>query len=117
YTTDSRLSSRLANRRLTEAALSVADFAGRRVIDVGCGDGTYTVELVQMGATAVEGVDPAANAIRAARGRAGGLRVNFVEATAYALPYDADSFDLAYLRGVLHHLDRPADALREALRV
>jgi len=28
-----------------------------------------------------------------------------------------DAFDVAVLRGVLHHMDRPLDALREALRV
>lgn len=118
YTSESRVSSALANRRLTDAAMSVADFRGRRVIDVGCGDGTYTTELVtRAGATEVTGVDPAGNAIRAAQARSGGLPVTFAEASAYALPYDADSFELAQLRGVLHHVERPRDALEEALRV
>jgi len=112
------VSSALANRRLTDAAMSVADFRGRRVIDVGCGDGTYTTELVtRAGATEVTGVDPAGNAIRAAQARSNGLPVTFAEASAYALPYDADSFELAQLRGVLHHVERPRDALEEALRV
>lgn len=118
YTSDTRLSSATANRRLTEAALSVADFLGRRVIDIGCGDGTYTTELVELGgASEVTGVDPAGNAIRAAQGRAGALPVTFVEASAYELPYEADAFELAQLRGVLHHVERPRDALEEALRV
>lgn len=118
YTTGAPLSARLANRRLTEAALSVADFAGRRVLDVGCGDGTYTVELVDVaGASAVTGIDPAERAICVARERAAGRAITFAAGSAYELPYDDDSFDLSYLRGVLHHLERPADALREALRV
>lgn len=118
YTTDARFSSATANRRLTDAAMNVADFRGRRVIDIGCGDGTYTAEIVQLGhAAEATGVDPAGNAIRAAQARAGDLPVAFFEASAYSLPYEADSFELAQLRGVLHHVERPRDALREALRV
>lgn len=118
YTTDPSLSSRLANRRLTDAVLAVASFRGRRVIDVGCGDGTYTLELVSRGgAREAQGVDPAAEAIRVARERAGAAPVSFAEASADALPHPDDAFDVAHLRGVLHHLERPRDALAEALRV
>jgi SAM-dependent methyltransferase len=118
YTTGAPLSSRLANRRLSEAALSVASFAGRRVIDIGCGDGTYTAELVELGgAREVAGIDPAADAVRVARERAEASEISFAVAGAYELPYPDGAFDVAQLRGVLHHLDRPRDALREALRV
>jgi SAM-dependent methyltransferase len=118
YTTDASLSSRLANRRLTDAALAVASFQGKRVIDIGCGDGTYTVELVDVArAREVEGVDPAGEAIRVARERAGDRPIAFAEASAHELPYPDGAFDVAQLRGVLHHVDRPRDALAEALRV
>jgi SAM-dependent methyltransferase len=118
YTTDASLSSRMANRRLTDAALSVADFYGKRVADIGCGDGTYTVELVDVAsAREVEGLEPAAEAVRAARQRVGNRPVTFAEASAYDLPHPGDSFDIALLRGVLHHVARPRDVLREALRV
>lgn len=118
YTSDARLSCRLANRRLTDAAMSVADFRGRRIIDIGCGDGTYTTEIVELGdAAEVTGVDPAGNAISVARSRPAGLPIRFVEASAYVLPYEADSFDVAQLRGVLHHVEHPKGALEEALRV
>jgi SAM-dependent methyltransferase len=118
YTTDAPLSARLANRRLTVAALSVADFKEKRVLDIGCGDGTYTLELVDVaGAASVQGIDPAGEAIRVARERVGDRPIAFSEGSAYELPHEADAFDLACLRGVLHHLERPAEALREALRV
>ncbi len=118
YTTGAQLSSRLANRRLTDAALSVARVRDRSVIDIGCGDGTYTIELVDRGgARIVEGVDPAAEAVRVARERAGERPVTFSEASAYDLPHPDDAFDVAQLRGVLHHVERPRDALAEALRV
>jgi SAM-dependent methyltransferase len=37
--------------------------------------------------------------------------------SAQSLPYPDDSFDVAYFRTVLHHMDDPVAALREALRV
>ncbi len=37
--------------------------------------------------------------------------------SAYELPFQAKSFDLAIMRGVLHHMDNPRQAIKEALRV
>ncbi len=117
YTTNARLSSRLANRRLTDVTLESADFTGKRVIDVGCGDGTYSNELLDEGRPAsIHGVDPAEEAVRIARSKYG-ERITFAVCSAYDLPYPADSFDIAQLRGVLHHMSKPAVALRESLRV
>lgn len=118
YTTNARLSSELANRRLTDAVLAVADFAGRRVLDMGCGDGTYTVELAGAGGVAVmHGIDPAEQAVRVARTKRADVPVEFAVSSAYALPYRDDSFDVVVLRGVLHHMGSPVEAIREGLRV
>lgn len=118
YTTNATLSSRLANRRLTDASLAVGDFASRRVVDIGCGDGTFTLDLFDAtGATCVSGLDPAENAVRVAHGKVGDRPITFVVGSAFELPYRSGSFDVAYLRGVLHHMTRPVEALREALRV
>lgn len=118
YTGD-RLSSRLANARITEAVLAAAVFDRARVIDIGCGDGTYSVELADLGHPAlVHGVDPAGAAINVARERAvSDTRVSFEVGSAFALPHATDAFDVAVFRGVLHHVERPLDALGEALRV
>jgi ubiquinone/menaquinone biosynthesis C-methylase UbiE len=118
YTTNARLSSRLANQRLTEAALAAASLTGKRVLDVGCGDGTYTVDLFEAGHPAsVYGFDPAREAIAIARDKVKGRPITFAEHDAYDVPLKSDSFDVAVLRGVLHHVERPADVLREALRL
>jgi SAM-dependent methyltransferase len=118
YTTNPTLSSQLANRRLTEAALTVADFRGKRVLDVGCGDGTYTIELFDEGRPAsVYGFDPAREAIALADEKVGTRQIIFAAHDAYNVPLPAGSFDIAHLRGVLHHLERPADVLREAFRL
>ncbi len=118
YTTNARLSSRLANRRLTDASLTVGDFRGRRVIDIGCGDGTYTIEVVEIGGAArVAALDPAESAVRVAQAKLGRHPIDLAVGSAFALPHPDSSFDVAYLRGVLHHMADPAKALGEALRV
>lgn len=118
YTTNARLSSELANRRLTDAALAAADFTGKRILDVGCGDGTYTIDLFEGGRPAsMYGFDPAREAIAVARQKIAGRPVAFAAHDAYAVPLPDRSFDIAHLRGVLHHLDRPVDVLREAFRL
>jgi ubiquinone/menaquinone biosynthesis C-methylase UbiE len=118
YTTNARLSSRFANDRITDAMLALAAMGGKRVLDVGCGDGACTREIYDRGRPAsMVGIDPARDAIDLARTRAGGRPIEFREASAYDLPFPDDHLDQVHLRGVLHHLDRPIDALREALRV
>jgi len=118
YTTNARLSSYLANSRQTEAALGVVDFRGKRVLDIGCGDGTYTLELFERGKPAsMHGIDPAHEAIRIAQQKVEDRQMIFEVQNAYVLPYKANSFDIAHIRGVLHHMDQPIDALREAIRL
>jgi SAM-dependent methyltransferase len=118
YTTNARLSSQLANRRLTDSVLAMAEFRGRRVLDLGCGDGTYTLELAELGEVgSIHGIDPAEQALKVAKAKADGQPVGFATSSAYALPFPDDSFDVAVLRGVLHHMGTPIEALREGLRV
>jgi len=117
--TGERLSCRLANTRISEAVLAGASFAAKRVIDVGCGDGTYTREIAALGAPAlIHGVDPAAQAIKLARTSVEGEpAISFDVASAYELPHGDDEFDIAVVRGVLHHVDKPRHVIAEALRV
>ena len=118
YTTGARLSSQIANDRLSIAALSAVDIGQQHVIDIGCGDGTYTIDLLNRGhPRQIMGIDPAARAIEAACMKKASQEVFFQVGSAYALPFADSSFDVAHLRGVLHHLDHPQIAIREALRV
>jgi len=118
YTTGAPLSSCLANRRMTDAVLGLVPLAGRTVIDIGCGDGAHSAELADRGRPSrMTGVDPAAEAIAVARERHGRENVSFDVGDACALDVPDGAFDVAQLRGVLHHLDRPRQALSEALRV
>lgn len=118
YTTNARLSSQFSNQRSTEAVLAIAEFRGKRVIDVGCGDGTATIELLALARPAiVHGIDPIEQAVDLARKKVEDPRITFAVCSASELPYNDDSFDIALVRGVLHHMPKAPEALREALRV
>ena len=116
YTTNAPLSSRLANERLTDLTLELATLAGRSLIDVGCGDGTYTAELARRGnPTSVVGIDPAAAAVDVARRRHPDLR--FEVGDAAWLEATSERFDIAVTRGVLHHADDPPRLLQAVGRI
>jgi SAM-dependent methyltransferase len=90
--------------------------AGQRVVDVGCGPGALTAELVaRIGAEAVAAVDPSASFVTAARTRHPGVDVR--EAPAENLPYPNDTFDTALAQLVVHFMANPIAGLREMARV
>lgn len=118
YTTNASLSSCLANERITRATLQLVSIRNKRLIDIGCGDGTFAVELFDRGhPKSITAIDPSEDAIQIAEEKKGGRAIEFSIRSAYELPWANNSYDVAHLRGVLHHLERPIDALREAFRL
>jgi ubiquinone/menaquinone biosynthesis C-methylase UbiE len=118
YTTNTRLSSRLATNRSTDAILQTAAFRDRSVLDMGCGDGFYTLRFFDRGRPrALVGADAADQAIRTASARANGRPVRFVVADAHRLPFADDSFDVVLVQSILHHDDDPAAMIKEAFRL
>ena len=72
---------------------------GRRVLDIGCGDGRFALGLASLAST-IEGLDPNPSAIAFAEkaARKLGLRnVRFHVGAAQRLPYPDHSFDLVIL--------------------
>lgn len=97
-----------------------ADFAGvragQRVLDVGCGPGALTDELVaRLGPSAVAGVDPSVSYAAAARERFPEVRIEV--APAGALPFQDAEFDAVLAQLVVHFLADPVHDLREMARV
>ncbi|GAA4326328.1 class I SAM-dependent methyltransferase [Streptomyces venetus] len=72
------------------------EYGARRVLDIGCGTGTFALMLAERGIETV-GVDPAAASLRVARGKPGGERVRWIHGDATALPPVAA--DLATMTG------------------
>ena len=96
----------------------IGSLQGRRVLDVGCGDGTLAVRLASLGA-AVTGMDTDPRMLAAARVRAASARadVTLVEADAIALPFADETFDIVVAVTVLCFVHDPSRVLHEAARV
>jgi len=101
----------------------VAEFLGdlqdREVIEYGCGLGQLTVLLARSGAR-VTAFDISAHSVEMTRKRArlSGVedRITFAVAAGERLPFEDASFDLAFGKAVLHHLD-PESGSRELARI
>jgi SAM-dependent methyltransferase len=90
--------------------------AGQRVVDVGCGPGALTTELVErVGASNVAAVDPSESFVAAARERHPGVDVQ--EAPAETLPFADGAFDAALAQLVVHFMADPVQGLTEMARV
>ena len=80
--------------------------AGQRVLDVGCGTGALTGELVgRLGPDAVAAVDPSESFVAATRARHPGVDVR--RAPAERLPFPDDAFDAALAQLVVHFMKDP----------
>jgi SAM-dependent methyltransferase len=90
--------------------------AGQRVLDVGCGPGALTAELVRRtGADAVSAAEPSASFAAAVRDRLPGVDVRL--AAAEQLPFADGSFDAVLAQLVVHFMTDPVAGLREMGRV
>lgn len=99
-------------------AAACAFAKGEHVLDVGCGSGWLTRHAADsVGPTGTAwGIDPAPDMIRVAMQSAGCAHcgAHFKLAAVEALPFEGESFDVAVVSLVLHHL--PADARSAGLK-
>ena len=89
---------------------------GQRVLDVGCGPGALTAELVsRVGVASVSAAEPSASFAAAAGERLPGVEV--CQAAAEQLPFADGTFDAALAQLVVHFMADPVQGLREMRRV
>jgi SAM-dependent methyltransferase len=90
--------------------------AGDRALDLGCGEGAFTAELVAAGAASVVGADVAEAALTRARVRHPGVAFHRAPFDG-PLPFADGSFDVAWISEVLEHVTDTARFLSEVRRV
>jgi SAM-dependent methyltransferase len=89
---------------------------GQRVLDVGCGPGALTIELVERtGASAVSAVDPSEPFVAAVGERHPGVDVR--QASAEDLPFPDATFDATLAQLVVHFMSDPPAGIAEMKRV
>jgi ubiquinone/menaquinone biosynthesis C-methylase UbiE len=111
---------RFMGRFSVQLAPGLADLAGveagQTVLDVGCGPGALTGELVRrLGPDGVAAADPSESFVEAARARHPGVDVRL--ASAESLPHPDDTFDAALAQLVVHFMSDPVGGLGEMARV
>lgn len=94
------------------------DWTGKTVLDLGCAGGFMAEALDDRGAV-VTGIDPAEQAIKAARAHAHAAdrRITYDIGEGEALPYEAAAFDAVVCVDVLEHVRDLAKVLAETRRV
>jgi ubiquinone/menaquinone biosynthesis C-methylase UbiE len=108
--TGNKLSSVIANKRMNDALKEIFNFTNQTVLDCGCGDGKYTQDYIQFGASRVVAIDPAKNAIEIAMAQIKDPKIVFSVGDVYNLKNhptileQKSHFNVGVLRGVLHHV-------------
>ncbi len=108
---------RLREAFLLEHVAEVGERLGRvpRVLDVGCGEGHFSIALLRTGAEVV-GCDVAAEPLRRAHSRHPALDMRLVESEA-PLPLKDTSFDVVWAGETIEHVADTAQWLSELRRV
>ena len=92
----------------------------KSVLDMGCGSGRFTIALAQLGAQMVTGIDLGKTGISIGRKISEKLNlknIKFLEGNVNSLPFENDSFDFVFSKGVLHHTGNLNKGLDEYHRV
>ena len=92
--------------------------AGKRVLDIGCGNGYVLAQYARHGAE-THGIDLTETALDLSRRRfqLARLQGRFQRTDGDTIPYADDFFDIVCAMGVLHHIEDPRPMLAEMRRV
>lgn len=94
---------------------------GVRVLDIGCGPGTITIDIAaRVAPSTVVGIDASAEIIEKATELAAERdidNVQFMVGNGYHLEYSDNTFDVVHAHQVLQHVANPVGMLREFRRV
>ena len=106
--------------RYTITFEQAGDVTGKKILDVGCGSGVYSIDFARRGAGRVVGVDFSGNMLRLARQEAKqhGVadRCDFIQADFLELELD-EKFDISIAMGVFDYVPDQVTFLRKMVEV
>ena len=110
------LSSQLANKGQSRLVHQFIRDSNSFILDIGCGDGEYTAEIAGIHPkSSVLGIDPSSPAIAVAVKKWSTIKnLKFEDTDLSSLVEQERFFDVAVIRGVLHHAENPDEILRLA---
>jgi SAM-dependent methyltransferase len=104
-----------ANIHYHSTLLKAIPKGAQRVLDVGCGDGILSAQLLQAGVRHVIALDADANVLERARARHAGAAIEWRWGNIFDLhPTPSCSFDAVFSVATLHHMDAAAGLARFA---
>lgn len=114
YTTNSKFSSVVSNIRIMDGIYKTIPPNTKTIIDIGCGDGTYTNEIKKVYPNIeITGIEPSVNAIEIAKENY--KNITFSNTNIYDIEALLEKkYNLSIFRGVIHHLSDPSLALKNA---
>lgn len=119
YTTNAQFSSYVANKRISDEIFRFIKPDYRTLVDIGCGDGLYTNNIKEnFPDLTVHGFDAAASAVQIAQQKYPTVKFETVSILDdKALPISDKKYDVAVIRGVLHHLSDQQKAIENAFKL
>ena len=118
---DSPVSSKLANKAQSRLIHNLVRSLPKCVslIDIGCGDGTYTSEFLSLNIEKIVGIDLSDGGVKSAKHSFEKIdgQLSFYCESLESHASRGDKYDVAILRGVIHHAEDPGKLIAEVAKV
>jgi 2-polyprenyl-3-methyl-5-hydroxy-6-metoxy-1,4-benzoquinol methylase len=94
-----------ANTHYHSVVLAALPAGASRVLDVGCGDGVLSAQLLDAGVPDVVGLDRDRSVLTRARTRHEGRGIEWIHGDLHQVAFEPNSFDAVVSVAALHHMD------------
>ena len=105
---------------LKKSGYQLKFFKNKKILDIGCGSGRFTLAFAKLGAKLSVGVDLGNDGLKIGKliAKKNKIRnIKFYKSDVLKLPFKDNSFDFIFCKGVLHHTGNTFQGLSELKRV